>query len=44
MQKGSDTARSIHIGANVAGIAIFAWQVQSGIPILMKVLEFTKWP
>eukprot|EP00591_Stephanopyxis_turris_P006838 CAMPEP_0195518398 /NCGR_PEP_ID=MMETSP0794_2-20130614/12791_1 /TAXON_ID=515487 /ORGANISM="Stephanopyxis turris, Strain CCMP 815" /LENGTH=312 /DNA_ID=CAMNT_0040647351 /DNA_START=47 /DNA_END=982 /DNA_ORIENTATION=+ len=37
MQKGSDTARNIHIGANLAGIGLFAWQVQSGIPILLKV-------
>lgn len=44
MQKGSDTARYVHIGANVSGIALFAWQVQSGIPILLKVIEFTKWP
>ncbi|CAB9516146.1 expressed unknown protein [Seminavis robusta] len=44
MQKGSDTARTIHIGANLAGIGMFAWQVTSGIPILFKVLEFTKWP
>lgn len=44
MQKGSDTARSIHIGANVAGIGLFAWQVQSGIPILLKVWEKTSWP
>jgi hypothetical protein len=44
MQKGNDTARSIHIGANVLGIAMFAWQVQSGIPILLKVIEKTQWP
>jgi len=44
MQKGNDTARSIHIGANVAGIGLFGWQVVSGIPILQKVWELTKWP
>ena len=44
MQKGSETARSIHIGANVAGLGFFAWQVQSGIPILLKVIEKTSWP
>jgi len=44
MQKGSDTARSIHIGANVAGIGLFGWQVVSGFPILLKVLEKTSWP
>jgi hypothetical protein len=44
MIKGSDTARTIHIGANVAGIALFAWQLITGIPILQKVLENTTWP
>jgi hypothetical protein len=44
MQKGNDTARSLHIGANVIGMALFAWQVTSGIPILLKVWELTKWP
>jgi hypothetical protein len=44
MQKGSDTARSIHIGANVAGMGLVAWQIVSGWPILFKVIEFTKWP
>lgn len=44
MQKGNDTARSAHIAANVAGIGLFGWQVVSGWPILMKVLEKTSWP
>lgn len=44
MQKGNDTARTIHIGANLTGLAFFAWQVTTGIPILLKVVEFTKWP
>lgn len=44
MQKGNDTARSIHIGANVIGTGLFAWQVVSGIPILLKVVEKTSWP
>jgi len=44
MQKGNDTARSLHIGANVAGIGLFAWQVVSGWPILLKVIEKTSWP
>lgn len=44
MQKGNDTARTVHIGANLAGIGMFAWQVQSGIPILLKVIEKTSWP
>lgn len=44
MQKGSDTARSLHIGLNAAGTGLFAWQVVSGWPILLKVLEKTQWP
>ena len=44
MQKGSDTARTIHIGANLTGLGFFGWQVVSGIPILLKVIEKTSWP
>lgn len=44
MQKGDNTARTVHIGANLTGIAFFVWQVTSGVPILLKVVEFTKWP
>lgn len=44
MQKGNDTARSIHIGANVSGIGLFAWQITTGWPILQKVVQFTHWP
>jgi len=44
MQKGNDTARTVHIAANVGGIGLFIWQIVSGIPIVFKVIEFTKWP
>jgi len=44
MQKGNDAARTVHIGANLAGIGLFVWQITSGIPILLKVVELTKWP
>lgn len=44
MQKGNETARTVHIGANFAGIGMFLWQLQSGIPILLKVWEKTSWP
>jgi len=44
MQKGSDTARTVHIGANVAGMGLFAWQIVSGLPIMFKVIELTKFP
>lgn len=44
MQKGNETARTVHIGANLAGIGLFGWQVISGWPILTKVIEKTQWP
>lgn len=44
MQKGNDTARTLHITANVTGISLFFWQVVSGWPILLKVIEKTSWP
>ena len=44
MVKGNDTARTVHIGANLAGITLFAWQLTTGIPILQKVIENTTWP
>jgi hypothetical protein len=44
MQKGSDAARAVHVGANLAGIGLFAWQVATGLHILFMVLELTKWP
>lgn len=44
MQKGNDTARSIHIAANVSGMGLFAWQIVSGWPILTKVYSLTSWP
>merc|ERR1712232_895360 len=37
MQKGNETARSIHIAANVSGMGLFAWQILTGWPILQKV-------
>lgn len=44
MQRGNDTARNVHIAANFGGIGLFGWQVVSGVPILLKVLEKTQWP
>jgi hypothetical protein len=44
MSKGSETARTLHIASNLTGLALFAWQITSGIPILLKVVELTKWP
>lgn len=44
MQKGNGISRTVHIGANVSAIGLFGWQVVSGIPILLKVLEKTSFP
>lgn len=44
MQKGNDTARSLHIAANVSAIGLFGWQVVTGWGIFVKVLQFTSWP
>eukprot|EP01018_Ginkgo_biloba_P020099 Gb_09548 [translate_table: standard] len=44
MQKGNDTARSLHIALNAVNVLLFIWQIPTGIEIALKVLEFTKWP
>jgi len=44
MQKGNDTAISIHIAADVSGMGLFAWQILTGWPILQKVVQLTHWP
>jgi hypothetical protein len=44
MQKGNDTARSVHIGLNAVNMALFAWQVPTGLEIVGKVFQFTQWP
>jgi hypothetical protein len=44
MQKGNDAARSLHIGLNALNLALFAWQVGTGLEIAIKVWGFTKWP
>ncbi|GBF91379.1 hypothetical protein Rsub_04119 [Raphidocelis subcapitata] len=44
MQKGNDSARSAHIALNAVNLALFAWQVPTGLEIVGKVFEFTKWP
>ncbi|CAB1099446.1 unnamed protein product [Ectocarpus sp. CCAP 1310/34] len=44
MQKGDDTARIAHMAINFGMIALFAWQIFTGIPIAQKVWEFTKFP
>ena len=44
MQKGNDTARSLHIALNSINVALFAWQVVTGFDIMVKVFEKTSWP
>ncbi|KAG5174980.1 hypothetical protein JKP88DRAFT_203917 [Tribonema minus] len=44
MQKGNEWARLAHIGINFGILGFFAWQVNTGLGITAKVLEFTKWP
>lgn len=44
MQKGNDNARSAHIALNAVNLALFAWQVPTGLEIVGKVFEFVpKW-
>ncbi|KAM3282555.1 hypothetical protein P3S67_026200 [Capsicum chacoense] len=44
MQKGSETARSLHIALNTLNVILFIWQIPTGIDIVFKVFEFTSWP
>ncbi|KAL3693063.1 hypothetical protein R1sor_006714 [Riccia sorocarpa] len=44
MQKGDETARSLHIGLNALNVILFLWQVPTGLEIVGKVFEFTSWP
>ena len=44
MQKGNDTARSLHIALNCVNLGLFAWQIPTGLEIVAKVFEFTTLP
>lgn len=44
MQKGNETARSLHIALNAVNVLLFIWQIPTGLDIVLKVFEFTKWP
>lgn len=44
MQRGSETARSLHIALNTLNVLLFLSQLPTGFDILLKVFEFTKWP
>lgn len=43
MQKGNEAARIAHISFNVVNILLFAWQIPTGIEIMLKVWEKTSW-
>lgn len=44
MQKGDENARYAHIAMNVVNMALFLWQVPTGLEIVGKVFQFTSWP
>lgn len=44
MQKGNEGARTAHIALNTVNIALFGWQVATGLDIMQKVWENTNWP
>ena len=44
MEKGNDKARSIHIALNCFNLALFTWQIPTGLEIVGKVFQFTSWP
>lgn len=37
MQKGNDTARSLHIAFNTINVLLFMWQIPTGLEIVGKV-------
>lgn len=44
MQRGNQKARDLHIALNVVNIALFTWQIPTGLEIVGKVFQFTSWP
>ncbi|KAG0502192.1 hypothetical protein HPP92_002264 [Vanilla planifolia] len=44
MQKGNETARSLHIALNTLNVLLFLSQIPTGFDIVLKVFEFTNWP
>eukprot|EP00210_Caulerpa_lentillifera_P000825 g798.t1 len=44
MQKGNENARTAHIALNALNVILFAWQVPTGLEIVGKVFENTKFP
>eukprot|EP00227_Mantoniella_beaufortii_P017640 CAMPEP_0197585644 /NCGR_PEP_ID=MMETSP1326-20131121/7875_1 /TAXON_ID=1155430 /ORGANISM="Genus nov. species nov., Strain RCC2288" /LENGTH=316 /DNA_ID=CAMNT_0043150177 /DNA_START=103 /DNA_END=1053 /DNA_ORIENTATION=- len=44
MQRGNNKARTLHIGLNAVNVALFTWQIPTGLEIVGKVFQFTSWP
>ena len=44
MAKGNNVARTAHITFNLTNLALFAWQIPTGLEIVGKVLQFTSLP
>jgi len=44
MQKGNKTAKDAHVALNGLAFCLFLWQVPTGMDIVDKVFQFTKWP
>ena len=44
MQKGSKVAKDTHVALNALAFGLFLWQVPTGMQIVDKVFQFTKWP
>jgi hypothetical protein len=44
MQRGNNTARNTHIALNAVNVALFTWQIPTGLEIVGKVFQFTNWP
>lgn len=43
MQKGDNTARSMHIAINTVILGLFAWQIPTGLDITWNVLQKVAW-
>ena len=44
MQRGNQKARDLHIALNCVNLALFTWQIPTGLEIVGKVFQFTSWP
>ena len=44
MEKGNQKARDLHIALNCINVALFTWQIPTGLEIVGKVFQFTSWP